>query len=338
MMPRELSDRGGQKVKRRDFITLLGGAAAAWPLAAGAQQKAIPVIGYLGEAPELSADRLRALWQGLNETGYVEGRNVLIEYGWAQGRYDRYPALAAELVRRQVSVIVTSGVAAMAAKAATTTIPIVFTTGGDPVAYGLVASLNRPGGNVTGVTSLTAEVAPKRLELMHELIPAATVIDLLVNPASPPAETSIRDLEAAARALGLQVHVLRASSERDLETVFAMLDQSPARPLIIDADGFFISHIEQIAALTVRYGVPAIYAYREFAAAGGLMSYGGLSNTDMHRQAGVYCGRILKGEKPGDLPVQQATKVQLIINLKTAKALGLTMPITLLGRADEVIE
>jgi putative ABC transport system substrate-binding protein len=324
-------------MRRRDFITLLGGAAA-WPLAARAQQPAMPVIGFLGEAPELFADRLRALRQGLSETGYIEGRNVLIEYRWTQGQYDRFPLLAAELVRRQVSVIVTSGVGAMAAKRVTSTIPIVFTSGGDPVAYGLVASLNRPGGNVTGVTSLTAEVGPKRLELMHELIPAATVIDLLVNPAGPPTETSIRDLEAAARALALQVHVLRASTERDLETVFAMLDQSPARPLIIDADGFLITHIEQIAALTVRHAVPAIYAYREFAAAGGLMSYGGLGSTDMHRQAGVYCGRILKGEKPGDLPVQQATKVQLIINLKTAKALGLTVPITLLGRADEVIE
>jgi putative ABC transport system substrate-binding protein len=324
-------------MRRRDFLATLG-SAAAWPLAARAQQPALPVIGFVGEAPELFADRLRALRQGLSETGYIEGRNVLIEYRWAEGQYDRYPVLAAELVRRQVNVIVTSGVAAMAAKGVTSTIPIVFTTGGDPVAYGLVASLNRPGGNVTGVTSLTAEVGPKRLELMHELIPAATVVDLLVNPAGAPSETSIRDLEAAARALGLQVHVLRASSERDLETVFAMLDQSPARPLIIDADGFFITHIERIATLATRHAVPAIYAYREFAAAGGLMSYGGLSSTDMHRQVGVYCGRILKGEKPADLPVQQATKVQLIINLKTAKSLGLTVPITLLGRADEVIE
>ena len=264
---------------------------------------------------------------------------MAIEYRWAEGQYDRLPALVADLIRRQVTVIAANSPApVMAAKAATTTIPIVFATGYDPVAAGLVASLARPGGNLTGVTSLTAEVGPKRVELLHELVPTATSIALLVNPAAGPLrETISTDLQAAARTLGLQFHVLHASAVRDFDTVFATLAQLRAGGLVIGSDPFFNSQSEQLAALAIRHAVPAIYQYREFAAAGGLMSYGG-SLTDMYRQVGVYTGRILKGEKPADLPVQQSTKVELIINLKTAKALGLTVPPTLLARADEVIE
>ena len=264
---------------------------------------------------------------------------MTIEYRWASGRYDRLPALAADLIRRQVAVIAANSPApVMAAKAATTTIPIVFATGYDPVAAGLVASLARPGGNLTGVTSLTAEVGPKRVELLRELVPTATSIALLVNPAAVAIrETISTDLQAAARKLGLHVHVLHASTERDFDTVFATLAQLRAGGLVIGSDPFFNSQSEQLAALAIRHAVPAIYQYREFAAAGGLMSYGG-SLTDMYRQVGVYTGRILKGEKPADLPVQQSTKVELIINLKTAKALGLTVPLPLLARADEVIE
>jgi putative ABC transport system substrate-binding protein len=299
----------------------------------------MPVIGFLnGASPEGYAPYVAAFHQGLKEAGYVEGQNVAIEYRWAQGQYDRLPALAADLVRRQVAVIaVGTNPAAPAAKAATATIPIVFTTGLDPVQEGLVASLNRPGGNLTGVTALAVEVGPKGLELLHELVPAATVIALLVNPTNPSAEALSSDLRTAARTLGLQLHILRASTERDFDRVFATLLQLRAGGLVIGTDGFFNTQSEQLATLTVRHAVPAIFPFREFTAAGGLMSYG-VSIRDLYRLVGVYTGRILRGEKPADLPVHRATKVELVINLKTAKALGLTFPITLLGRADEVIE
>jgi ABC-type uncharacterized transport system substrate-binding protein len=325
-------------VKRRKFITLLGGAAATWPLAARAQQAAMRVVGFLNsESPNLYAHLVRAFREGLSESGYVEGRNVAIEYRWAEGRYDQLPALVADLIRRQVTVIAANSPAAvLAAKAATTTIPIVFNTGYDPVAAGLVASLSRPGGNLTGVTSLTAEVGPKRVELLHEVVPTATSIALLVNPAGRH-ETISKDLQAAARRFGLQTHVLHASVVRDLDTVFATVTQLRADGLVIGSDPFFNSQSKQLAALAIRHALPTVYQYREFAAAGGLMSYGG-SLTGMYHQFGVQTGRILKGEKPADLPVQQATKVELIINMKTAKSLNLTVPIPLLGRADEVIE
>ena len=327
-------------MRRRDFISLLGGAAVAWPLAAHAQQPALPVIGFLHSAsPGPFADRVRAFRQGLSETGYVEGQNVAIEYRWADGQYDRLPVLAADLVRRQVTVIAAGGVllAVMAAKKATTTIPIVFSTGANPVEAGLVASLNRPGGNLTGVTTLNLELGPKRLELLHEVVPTATIMALLVNPANPNAEFQSREIQMAARTLGVQLHVLYATSERDFDTVFTSLAKLRAGALVISADSLFISRSEKLAALTVGHAVPAISQYRAFAAGGGLMSYGG-SLTESYGQVGVYTGRILKGEKPANLPVQQLVKVELVINLKTAKTLGLTFPLSLLGRADEVIE
>ena len=328
------------KLKRREFITLLSGAAAAWPLAARAQQPSMPVIGFLNSAsPEPYARMVAAFRQGLNEKGYVAGQSVAIEYRWAEGRYDRVPEMAGELVRRQVAVIAATGTPAMlAAKAATTAIPIVFTTGTDPVQLGVVTSLNRPGGNVTGVTTLNVEVAPKRLELARELIPGTSTVAVLINRTNPETETELRIMQTAASALGLQLHVLDASTEHDFDTIFAALHQTPARVLVITgADPFLISRSEQLAELTVRHAVPAIFQFREFVAAGGLISYGG-SVTDAYRQAGIYAGRILKGEKPGELPVQQATKVELFVNLKTARTLGLTVPTALLVRADEVIE
>jgi putative ABC transport system substrate-binding protein len=325
-------------LRRRDFITLMGGAAA-WPLAVRAQQAATPVIGFLnGASPEGYAPYVAAFHQGLKEAGYVEGQNVAIEYRWAQGQYDRLPALAADLVRRQVAVIaVGTNPAAPAAKAATATVPIVFTTGLDPVKEGLVASLNRPGGNLTGVTNLAVEVAPKALELLHKLVPAATVIALLVNPTNPSAQALSRDLQTAARTLGLQLHILHASTERDFDTVFATFLQLRAGGLVIGTDGFFNTQSERLATLTVRHAVPAIFPYREFTAAGGLMSYG-VSIRDLYRLVGVYTGRILRGEKPGDLPVQQSTKFEFVINLQTARALGIEVPNSIQLLTDELIE
>jgi len=328
-------------MKRREFITLVGGAAATWPLGARAQQPAMAVIGFLGSAsPDLYAKALQAFRQGLSDIGYVEGRNVAIEYRWAGGQNDRLPALAADLVRRQVSVIavLVGTPATLAAKAATSTIPVVFQVGTDPVAAGLVTSLVRPGGNVTGVTNLNTELGPKRLELLRELIPTANTIALLVNPTSPFVTENIsRELQSAARTLGLQLHILNASTERDFDKVFETLLQLRADALVIAPDAMFISRSEQLGALTLRHAVPAITQFREFTVAGGLMSYGG-SFTEAARQVGVYTGRILKGEKPADLPVQQIAKVEMIINMKTAKALGLNVPNTLIGRADELIE
>jgi putative ABC transport system substrate-binding protein len=327
-------------MRRRDFITLLGSAAAAWPLAARAQQPAMPVIGFLNAgSAQGAAKQLAAFLKGLGENGYVEGRNVSIEYRWAKSQFDRLPAMMADLVHRQVAVIAaTTTPAALAAKAVTTTIPIVFETGTDPVQLGLVASMNRPGGNITGVSQLIVEVAPKRLELLHEFIPTARVIGLLVNPTAPAlAQAQLRAIQSAADTLGLELHVLNASSEQDFDAAFASLIRLRAGGLVISADSVFLRGMEQLATLTVRHSVPAVYQFREFAAAGGLMSYGP-DITESYRMAGIYTGRILKGEKPADLPVQQVTKVELYINLKTAKALGITVPLPLSGRADEVFE
>jgi putative ABC transport system substrate-binding protein len=328
-------------MNRRAFITLFGSAAATWPLAARAQQPAMPVIGYLGsESAELFASRLRAFRQGLSQTGYEEGRNVAIEYRWADSHIDRLPTLAAELVGVNVTMIATPGslASALAAKAATSTIPIVFETGADPVEIGLVASLNRPGGNLTGVTSLNAQVGPKRLELLHELAPAATSFALLVNPTNPTnAERTSKSLQAAARERRVQLHIVNASTEGELDDAFATSAQLRTGGLVIANDTFYASRSELLATLALRHAVPAVHQSREFTVAGGLMGYGG-SVTESHRQAGIYTGRILKGEKPADLPVQQVTKVELTINLKTAKSLGLTVPLPLLALADEVIE
>jgi putative ABC transport system substrate-binding protein len=326
-------------VKRREFITLLGGAAAAWPLAARAQQPVMPVIGFLnGTSPEGYGPFLSAFRQGLSETGYVENRNVAIEYRWAEGHYDRLPALAADLVRRGVAVIAaTSTPANRIAKAATTMIPIVFTTSSDPVELGLVASLSRPGGNVTGVVTLNVELGTKRLELLREVIPRDTVIVVLANPTNPNFEAQLGDLHEAARTVGQPIRVVTVGTEGDIDAAFERLVQQRAGAIVVNTDAFLFSRRNQLIDLAKRYAVPAIFDRREFAAVGGLMSYGG-SVTDAYRLAGVYTGRVLKGDKPADLPVQQATKVELIINLKTANALGVTFPLDLLGRADEVIE
>ena len=326
-------------MRRRGFIALLGGAAVPWPLAAHAQQSTMPVIGLLGSATASDwTPYVNAFHQGLRDAGYVEGSNVAIEARWANGQYERLPAMAAELVQRKVTVIAAfSTPAARAAKVATTTIPIVFTTNRDPVQIGLVASLSRPGGNMTGSTNLGVEIEPKLVELMHDAVPSAKIIAVLVNPTNFNTETISRSLQPAARTFGLQLHVLNASGESDFDTVFATLRQLRADGLIIVDDAFFNAHSRELAVLTIRHAIPAIFQNREFTVAGGLMSYTG-SVPDSYRQAGVYTGRILKGEKPADLPVVQGTRFELVINLKTAKVLGLNVPIGLLNAADEVIE
>jgi putative ABC transport system substrate-binding protein len=326
-------------MRRREFITLIGGAVAAWPPLARAQQPTMPVIGLLSSASSHDyGPMIAAFRKSLGETGYVEGRNVTIEYLWADDQYDRLPALAADLVRRQVSVIVAASTpAALAAKPATKTIPIVFAIGGDPVRTGLVDSLSRPGGNVTGAAHINVETAPKRLELLHELAPAEKVMGLLVNPTNPLAKSVVTAVQAASGSLGLELQVVHARADEDLDAAFASLPGMRVGALVIGTDPFFTSRVEELGAMSLRRAMPTIYQYREFAAAGGVMSYGG-SITASYYHAGLYVGRILKGEKPADLPVQLSTKVELFLNLKSAKELGLTVPLSLLGRADEVIE
>jgi putative tryptophan/tyrosine transport system substrate-binding protein len=327
-------------MRRRDFIKVFGVAAAGWPFAARAQQTKMPVIGFVNAAsPQTDARQLAAFLKGLSEAGYVDGRSVTIEYRWAEGRNDRLPAMVVDLVHRKVAMIATTGSpAVLAAKAATKTIPIVFEIGDDPVRLGLVTSLSRPDGNITGVTQTNVEVTPKRLQLLHELVPTASVMALLVDPSAPTlAEIQSNEVLAAARTLGLQLHVLNASAEHDLDAVFVKLKQLRVGGLVIGGAQFLSSQSERLAALTVRHAVPTIFQYRDFVVAGGLLSYGA-DVTSAYRITGNYTGRILKGAKPPDLPVQQVNKVELYINLKTAKALGLTVPLTLLGRADEVIE
>jgi len=329
-------------MRRRDFITLLGGATAAWPLSARAQQPAVPVVGYLSSGSSASdANKIgaAAFREALRHAGFVDGRNVAIEYRWADGRYDRLPGLAADLVRRRVDAIVSVGATpnVLAAQAATTSIPILFAIGGDPVRLGLVANLRRPGRNLTGTTNLNTEILPKRLELLHELVPAADTIALLVNPTNPAAEGQAKDVQAAARVLGRQISILRAGDENDLNSVFTTLTQSGARGLVIAGDGLFVSHSEQLAALALRHGVPAIFQFPQFTAAGGLMSYGA-SYVEQFRVVAGYAARVLKGESPADMPVEQEARIELIINLRTAKVLDLVMPTALLVRADEVIE
>jgi putative ABC transport system substrate-binding protein len=333
----------GGDMRRRDFIAGLGGAAvggaATWPLAAHAQRQPLPVIGFLNSgSPESFAPMVSSFLQGLKEAGYVEGQNVAIEYRWAKGEYARLAGLVDDLVQRRVLVIAATGTPAnLVAKNATTTIPIVFTTGGDPVQLGLVASLSRPGGNITGVSQMTGEVAPKQVELAHELAPQATAFGLLINPTNPLAEIVKRDSEAAALKLGIRLNVLYASTDAEIDGAFTILRQTRVGGLVIGTDAFFNNRLEQLAALAIRNSILAVYEYHQFVAAGGLASYGG-SIIDSYLLAGRYVGRVLKGEKPAELPVQQATKVELLINLKTAKSLGLTVSPALLGRADEVIE
>ena len=327
-------------MRRRDFISLLGNAAAAaWPLAAQAQQPALPVVGFLGSgSPQSDAFRVAAIRQGLIESGYVDGRNVAFEYRWAEDHYERLPALAADLVRRGVAVIATSSIAsAVAAKAATATIPIVFATGGDPIALGLVASLNRPGGNITGVNFLTETLIAKEFEVLHETVPKTPLIGFLVNPTSPNNDAETKNVLAAAEVVGQKLLVLQAHTDSELEAAFVTLHQQRAGALVVGGDAFFLSRRDKIVKLAARQKLPAAYNLREYVAAGGLMSYG-TSITQAHQIVGLYVGRILKGDKPADLPVQQSTKVELIINLKTAKALGITVPQSALSRADEVIE
>jgi putative tryptophan/tyrosine transport system substrate-binding protein len=325
-------------MKRRHFIAFVGGAAA-WPFVAGAQKPRLPVIGFLnGASYDKSAYLVSAFHRGLSETGFVEGRNVAFQYRSADGQYDRLPALAADLVRQQVDVIAATGTpAGLPAKRATTEIPIVFVTGSDPIQQGLVSNLSRPDGNITGATTLAVELGQKRLELLHELLPDAKLVAALVNPKGPNLAPLLSDLEAAARAVRLQLRILHASTEQELDTVFPAIVDLRAGALVIGVDTFFNSQSVRLAALALKHGVPAMYQYREFVAAGGLISYGG-SITDAYRVAGIYTGRILKGEKPAELPVQQSTKAELFINLKTARTLGIDVPSTLLVRADEVIE
>jgi putative tryptophan/tyrosine transport system substrate-binding protein len=333
-----MGGRGGYAAARFSWCLERRGCCIA---ARGPRAAQVPLIGYLGnESPDLFETQLRSFRQGLSAVGYDEGRNVAIEYRWAEGHNERLPAMAADLVRHQVTVIAApaSVAAALAAKSATSTIPIVFETGADPVALGLIVNLNRPSGNITGVTSLNAQVGPKRLELLHEIVPTATTFALLVNPTNPKnAEAATQDLQEAARQLGLQLHILNASTEGDFDTVFATLVELRVGGLVIANETFYSTRSKKLAELALRHSIPAIHQSREFATFGGLMSYGG-SVTQSHYQAGVYVGRILKGEKVGDLPVQQVTKVELTISLKTAKAFGLTVPLPLIGRADEVIE
>jgi putative tryptophan/tyrosine transport system substrate-binding protein len=326
-------------MRRREFICLVSGAVL-WPLASHAQQRTMPAIGFLGgNSPSVYKTRLQAFHAGLKEAGYTENENVTIEYRWAEDQNNRLSGLAAELVRRQVAVLVAAGgtPSAMAAKAATATIPIVFAVATNPIELGLVASLNRPGGNLTGVANLNLEMGPKRLEVLRELLPGVTVIAILVNPTNGAGEAFIRVLRPAAQALGVQLRILDASTDRDLEKAFTALGHMPGAPLVIGPDNFFNSRSKQIAELSARYGVPTAYQYRPFAVAGGLLSYGS-DETEYYRLVGIYTGKILDGAKPADLPVVQSTKAELIINLKTAKALGISVPQSLLGRADEVIE
>jgi putative ABC transport system substrate-binding protein len=327
-------------LRRREFMSLLGGAITAWPLATQAQQPAIPVVGFLHAASPIDwAPSVAAFRRGLNEVGYIEGQNVAIEYRWAEGHYDRLPGLATDLVRRQVAVIFASPIpAALPAKTATTTIPIVFAIGSDPVKVGLVASFNRPGANITGVSWLGGPtLTAKRLELLHEMVAGAAVIAVIVNPNNPAAEADTREVQAAAHTKGLQLLLLKASTEADIDAAFVTLVERQAGALLVATDGFLLGRCNQLVTLATRHAVPAMYSYRECAEVGGLMTYDA-SLTDANRQAGIYVGRILKGAKPGDLPIQQSVKVELIVNMKTARRLGLTVPLSLLGRADEVIE
>jgi putative tryptophan/tyrosine transport system substrate-binding protein len=325
-------------MRRRNSIRVIAVSAAGWPMVARAQQSVMPIIGFLnGGSSDGYVAQVAGFREGLKEGGYVDGQNVKIEYRWADDLYDRLPAMAMDLVRHEVTAIVANTPAVRAAQAATKTIPIVFIAGVDPVAFGLVASLNRPGGNLTGIASLVDEVGPKRLELLHDLLPNASTVALLINPRNPSAAVQIRDAQAAASAFGQEIHILNASTESDIDTALATFGQMRAAALIFVNDALFNSRLDQLAAITARRAIPAISPWREFVVAGGLMSYG-INQPDLYRQAAIYVGRVLNGERPADLPVQQATKVELHINLKTAKALGITFPESILQRADEVIE